>query len=160
MDADASGEFRRRTNTNVLQDGNTCRHFLCLPRYTTWTCIVARLQFLAVGALECMHEKPHVCHISSRQTRGDATLGCCSTTLTHSQRGFPVHLTVAEKAHRKSIANLQQTFEISQNASVSGTPFLGFSNRPRGRALAHCERITRPHGHMRDENGADILHQP
>ena len=116
MDADASGEFRRRTNTNVLQDGNTCRHFLCLPRYTTWTCIVARLQFLAVGARECMHEKPHVSHISSRQTRGDATLGCCSTTLTHSQLGFPVHLTVAEKDHRKSIANLQRTFEISQNA--------------------------------------------
>jgi hypothetical protein len=48
MDADASGgEFWRRTNANVLQDGKTCPHFLCLSRYTTWICIVARLQVLS-----------------------------------------------------------------------------------------------------------------
>jgi hypothetical protein len=51
MDADASGgEFRRRTNANVLQNGNTCCQFQCLSRHTTWICIVARLQFLSLLA--------------------------------------------------------------------------------------------------------------
>ena len=51
MDANASGgEFRRRTNTNVLQNGKTCRHFLCLSGYTTWICIVALLQVLSLLA--------------------------------------------------------------------------------------------------------------